>query len=396
MATYLWEARDLTGQIVRGADTALDEVELDQSLRTRRLVLVKARVEVRRKRGRANARTLIDFCYHMATVVEAGIPLLTGLRDLREGGASPLAQELEDMANRIERGQQLSDTMEAYPEIFPELVSSLVGAGEETGQLDRILRNLTAYLEWREDLRRKISGAITYPIIVVLGLIGLVVLLTTVVLPSFLDIFIELKVELPLPTRALIAFQGAAEAYWPHALIALVALAVGYVLAWRSEPGRLSIHRFNLRIPVLGEILSMIEMSRLSHNLGLLYSAGIPITRAIELLETIVQNRAIRGVVHAARDRIARGESLTAALGEDGLMPTMVQRMIQLGETSGNLENSLDHVARFYDREVPARIDRALAFVNTGVVIALGATLGTVAFAIFVPMYRMMGNLNGV
>lgn len=394
MASFAFEARDLSGRIVRGNEVASDERELDRLLRDRELLLVKASDNVRRSRGGANTRALIEFCYHLATVVEAGIPLLEGLRDLRDDGQSPIAHELDDIARRVESGQLLSQAMSAYPHLFPELVRSLVASGEETGSLDTVLRRLSEYLEWREDMRRKVVGAATYPCIVVVGLVGLLTLLLTFVLPQFLQLFVELDVELPLATRALIALEAFVSAFGLHFVVALALLGVGAALYVRTEAGRYRADELSLRLPAIGRILSMVEMSRFAHNLGLVYAAGIPITRCMDLVSSIVQNRAVREVIVEARERIAHGETLAASLRSD-MMPAMVKRMIALGENSATLDRSLDHVADYYDREVPMLIDRLIALVNTGVVVALGLTLGTIAFAIFVPMYRMMGNING-
>ena len=138
----------------------------------------------------------------------------------------------------------------------------------------------------------------------------------------------------------------------------------------------------------------MVEMSRFAHNLGLLYRSGIPIVRCVELVETIVQNRAVRGLVREGREELARGATLADAFGSTELVPSMVTRMISLGEVSGDLDRSLEHVASYYDRELPAVIDRTLALVNTALVVGMGVSLGSVALAIFVPLYRMMGQLD--
>jgi type IV pilus assembly protein PilC len=392
---YAFEARNDLGALVRGRESALDERELDRALAERRLFLVKARAAERRSRSRrASTRTLIDLCQHLGTALEAGIPLLHALRDLQEQGQSPIASELEDLARKVESGQRLSEAMTTHRGLFPELLRSLVAAGEETGALDRILRDLVSYLEWREELRRKIVGSATYPCLVLLGLVGLCVLLCTVVLPRFLELFLELDVELALATRVLIAVQGFVSAYWAWTLVALALSALAWRLWTSTSAGRLWWHRTILRLPILGGVVSMVEMSRLAHNLGLVYSAGIPILRALDLVESIVRNQAVARIVSRAREQVQAGESLTAAFGSSTLLPAMVRRMISLGESSGRLGESLEHVSRYYEREVPVRIDTALTFFNTGAVVALGAVLGTIAFAVFVPLYRMMGNLG--
>ena len=395
MPVYSFDARDFDGRSVRGVESAADLGALDSALEQRKLLLVSASVGRNRAARRAHSgRVLIDFCHHLATAVEAGVPLTTALRDLQEGGQSAIAEPLEDVTRKIESGQTLSQAMESYPQIFPPLARSLIAAGEQTGDLPRILRDLVKNLEWSEDLRRKLRGALLYPCIVLVGMLGLVALLTTVVLPNFLNLFAEFKVELPLITRAMIAFQHLVVGYWPFLLLSGGAVAGAFVLALRNERGRYRIHRLLLGLPLIGSVLSMIEMSRFSHNLGLLYAAGIPIVRGLEMVAGIVQNLVVREVVVRSISGVKSGESLTAALGQSEFMPPLVMRMVSLGEHSGSLEKSLDHVASYYDREVPGIIDRALALFNTALILSLGIMLAGIALGVFVPLYQMMGNLN--
>lgn len=397
MPTYAFEARNELGVRIRGQESAPDEVALDGCLASRGLLLVAARPASRQRRraGRVRQRTLIDFCHHMATVVETGIPMLTGLRDLQEDGKSPIAAVLEDVARKVEAGQRLSSALASHPDLFPDLLFSLVAAGEESGTLDAILRDLVVYLEWREELRRKLVSAATYPCLVLLGMLGLGLLLATVVLPSFLATFVELRVALPLPTRVLLAIQGAVEAHGAQALLATALAITALWLALRSESARLRFDATLLQLPVLGPILTMIEMSRLSHNLAVLHSAGIPILRGLELVHKIIQNRVIRALILHGREQIERGETLSGAFAASPLLPPLVKRTLSLGETTGRLDDALEHVSRYYEREVPARVDAALVLFNTGIVVALGLMLGTVAFSIFVPLYQMMGSING-
>lgn len=395
MASYAFHALDEAGAAVRGIETASDELELDRRLASRGLLLVGQRVRKRSRAGKAGLRSLIDFCQHLAITVEAGLPLLDGLRDLADDDGNPASEAIADVAVRVESGSTLSTAMQNHPKVFPPLVHSVVAAGEESGKLDVVLASLVVYLEWREQLGRSVKGALTYPAIVVTAMFGLIGLVTTVVLPGFLDVFVELGVDLPLATRILLAIHAFFQAWGAIVLGLLVFAVAAAVLALRSERGRQLFDRFALRVPVVGKVWLMIEMSRLSHNLGLLYSAGTPVIRALELIEGILQNRTLRGVVADARAQVGRGEGLASALGAGGFVPPLVMRMISLGENSGELDRSLEHVTRYFDREVPAAIERSIAFVNTGVIVALGFMLGTVALGVFLPIYQMMGQLDG-
>jgi type IV pilus assembly protein PilC len=396
MTTYSFEALDPAGELVRGVETASGELELDRLLSDRGLLLVEQRVRARAASSgrKAGLRPLIDFCQHLTITVESGISLLEGLRDLADDDHSPIADAVQALATRVESGSSLSVAMESEPEIFPALLVNAIAAGEESGRLDVVLASLAEYLEWREDLGRKVKGALTYPAIVVVAMLGLVALVTTVVLPGFLDVFVELGVELPIATRILLAIHEFFQAYGLAVLAAGIVAVVGLAFSLRTERGRQLFDRSALRIPVVGNVWLMIEMSRLAHNLGMLYSAGTPVIRALELIEGILQNRTLRGVLNRARGLVERGEGLATALALDGLLPPLVMRMIALGETSGELDRSLGHVARYYDREVPVAIDRSIAIVNTAVIVVLGIMLATVALGVFLPIYQMMGQLD--
>jgi type II secretory pathway component PulF len=271
---------------------------------------------------------------------------------------------------------------------------ALIRAGEQSGSLDRVLRDLARYFEWREELRRQVVSAATYPSLVMVAVIGLCALLTTWVLPRFLQIFIELGVSLPPTTRAMLSMHQFLGTWGWHLLGLCAALAIGAFPAIRSRRGRRVFDRVVLRTPLLGSLVLMIEMSRFSHNLGLLYGTGVAIVKALELIEEIAQNRVVSETLRQARERIEKGGSLTDSLGRSALLPPLVARMISVGEASGRLDESLERASSYYDREVPAIIARLVALFNTGVLIFLGGTLVVVALSIFIPFYQMMGNLS--
>jgi type II secretory pathway component PulF len=296
---------------------------------------------------------------------------------------------------KIEAGSTLSDALAERPREFPRLVQALVRAGESTGQLDRILLDLVKHLEWREDLRRQVKSAATYPLIVVLGVVGLLVIVMGYVLPAFLEIFLDLGVALPLSTRALIALQGFLSQWWAALLGGSAALAIAAFAAGRTAQGRRQLHAAILRAPLFGRLVLMVEASRFAHNLGVLYAAGLPIMASLEMVRGIVQNQRVAEVVEDVGERVARGEGLADALGRHELMPAIVLRMVSIGEASGKLDEALERAATYYDREVPEIIARALALFNTGALFFLGGTIVVVVLSIFVPLYSMLGSLNG-
>lgn len=393
MPRFAFDARSSTGESVSGIEFAVDEQDLDRNLANADLLLIKARAVRPARRRVSSNRALIDFCYHMSVVVEAGIPLLQGLADLVEG-EHPLHDAIGDIARKIESGATLSGALADHPQHFPTLMLALIRAGEHSGNLDRVLRDLARYFEWREELRRQIVSAVTYPSLVMAAVIGLCILLTTWVLPRFLQIFAELGVSLPPTTRAMLWMHQFLGNWGWHLLGLCAAVAIGGFLALRTKRGQRFFDRAVFRTPLLGSLVLMIEMSRFSHNLGLLYASGIAILTALEMIEEIAQNSVVRETLAQARERIAKGDSLTDALGRSTMLPPLVARMISVGEASGRLDESLDRASSYYDREVPAIISRVVALFNTGVLMFLGGMLVVVALSIFIPFYQMMGNLS--
>ena len=394
MRRFAFDAIDPSGARQYGTELATNEGDLDRQLSQRGLVLLTSRKV--RARGRVTPRTVIDVFYHLSVILGAGIPVLRGLQDLQEMGEHPLAAELSDIERRVETGTSLSDALSAHPQHFPPLAVSVVRAGEQTGRLAGILSDLVSYLEWRAELRRQIRSAATYPIIVLTATLALCCVLGFFVLPRFSEIFGELGVELPGPMLVVLAMRQLLITHWLWFLGLCVALGIPFFLWQRTESARALRHRLFLRVPVFGPLILNLDLARFCHNLALFYSAGLPILDGLKMTEEIVQNRAVRRSIRHATDRLQAGSGLRDALLPEKAFPPLVLRMLHVGESTGHLDEALDHVAKFYNREVPVAIGRVIASFNVGIMVFMGATVTTVILSFFVPLYKMLGNLNAV
>jgi type IV pilus assembly protein PilC len=396
VARFAYEARDLQGLRVRGFIHAETERDVDVRLERMQLCLVRARPAHDQKvKKRASTQLLADFTYHLSTVVEAGLPLLQGLEDLVEEDGHPLYTVVADLVRKLRNGSQLSEAMSDHPKIFPPVMRALISAGEQTGRLETVLRDLVLFLEWRIALTRQIQSSLAYPCVVVVGIIALCVLVVTYVIPNFAGIFAEMGVELPLFTRVLLAVSNQLREHWPLLLLGLGAKIGLSVAVLRTKAGLRALHTAMLRTPVLGPVVTMLEMSRFAHNLAILYSAGVPLVDGLRMVHGIVQNVRIREIVQVLHDELRRGGSLADAIRKHGIVPRIVQRMIAIGESSGRLDSALERVSAFYDRELPRVITRNLAIFNTASVVLLGAVIALVGVSIFVPVYQMLGSING-
>jgi len=394
MRRFAYEAIDADGAHRSGTEIAPNKRALDQKLSKQGLVLVHARTE--HSRAKATPRTMIDLFYHLSVILAAGVPILQGLRDLQESGEHPLAAELGDIELRVEGGKSLSDALATHPKHFSPLMVSVVQAGEQTGKLDDVLRDLVSYLEWRENFRRQVRSATTYPTILFVATLGLCAVLGLFVLPRFTGVFGELGVELPAAMQAILTVRGFIVGGWLW-VVSIGVLAGGSLWGWlRTERGRAARDRALLRIPLIGRLILSLELSRFCHNLSVLYAAGIPLLQSLSMTAGIVQNRSVRRAIQAGSDRVQGGAGLLEALQPERVFPSMVLRMLNVGESTGQLGQSLDHVSQYYDRELPDTIDRTIAYFNTGVLVLMGGVVVMIALAFFVPMYEMLGNVSKV
>ena len=262
-------------------------------------------------------------------------------------------------------------------------------SGETTGRLDEVLREIVKFLEWQEELVGTIKQATTYPIIVLCALMGLIGVMFTFVLPRFLTIFDGFNIPLPLPTRITIAISNFFQNFWWLMIAGIVAAIVGLRVANRTPQGRMILDRVKLRIPIFGELSRKIALSRFAHYLATLFGAGVNIMNALEVVERVVGNMVLSDVVRKARLQVGTGQSVAGALRESKEFPPMVVRMVTIGETTGGLEETLQKVADYYDREVPQTIKRLFTALEGLVIIALGVVVLFVVLSIILPMLSL-------
>ena len=336
------------------------------------------------------------FLEYLAGSVEAGIPLLATLEDMAARLPSRrlrrLAAELRAAIPRD--GKTLSQAMADFPRAFPPLVLRTIEAGETTGRLEQVLRQLVDYLDWQQKITSQLRQATTYPIVVGVGVVGLVVLLVTVVFPRLLPILRSMDVELPLPTRIVLGAGEFLRADWPLLLAGCAGVALLASLVRRTDRGRLALDRLILRLPAFGPLVQQIHMARFVTYLMLSYQAGIGVLLALQLVERMTGNRVIARAIRAAREDIERGASIAEAFGRRPVFPPIVVRLLALGETTGRLDQSLLRAKVYYDREIPAAVNRMLAALQPMLVVALGAVILFVALAIILPIlsiYQSVG-----
>lgn len=400
MPTLRYTAMDTNGRRSSGTLTAQNPMDLEQRLERMGLALITCREARQRPSllggGRIPRRDLINFCFHLEQLTRAGVPLLEGLNDLRDTTSDPRFREVvSSIIEDLEGGKLFSEALAAYPRIFDRVFVSLIKAGEETGGLPDILRNLTESLKWQDELVAKTKQLLTYPAIVSLVVTAVIFFLMIYLVPQLVGFIENMGQAIPLQTRMLIGLSDFFVVYWYVILLSPVATYL--LLRWivgRNPKARYEYDRVKLRIWVIGPILKKLILARMTDIFALMYTSGIPLLRAIDINREVVDNKVIEQGLREASETISRGETISAAFDTTGLFPPLVVRMLRVGESTGALDTALHNVSYFYNREVNDDIGRLQAMIEPALTVFLGAILGWVMLSVLGPVYDIMTKIK--
>ncbi|RMG60452.1 MAG: type II secretion system F family protein [Deltaproteobacteria bacterium] len=397
---FAYVAIDDAGRRVKGTLISPSEEVLKKSLSEMGLYLLSTRVVKERKpllvgKPKIRRRDIINFTIHLRTLISAGVPLSQGLTDLVEQTENRhLKEVLEDVQRNIQAGASFSDALGLHADVFSDTYVNIVRAGEATGRLDQVLGDLVRFLEWNEELASQIRHATIYPSIVLTAVVGLTILLFTFVFPRFIVIFEAAKVDLPLPTKIVIWVSTFFKENILTILVALLFSWAAFFLYGRTERGRLVIDRTKLRLPVVGDLMRKIEASRFCHYLGLLLRSGVDTSQSLWVVERVIKNRFVSSLVHQTREEVTAGGTLSDSLRKAGVFPPVVIRMVAAGESSGSLDETLEKVSEYFDREVPLAVRRTFAILEPLVILFLAVVVLGAALSMFLALYKMVGALS--
>jgi type IV pilus assembly protein PilC len=404
MATFSYTVRDASGQSRSGTSEAENAEILRRRLQEQGFTVTDIKQTAAGKKrspgggwGRVKLNDLAIFCRQFSTMIDAGVSLVRALDVLGEQTQNPkLRRMIIDIQQEVEAGQTLSKAMGKYPKTFTSLFVGLVRAGEVGGVLEEALQRLSHFLEKDMELRRKVKAALTYPAIVVVVAVGIVVGLCTFIVPKFVDLFKELGVtELPAMTQVLVDFSDFLKNRWYMGLIILLLLYVTTKWFGTTRVGRRVIDRIKLKVPVFGKLHHKIVLARFSRTLGTLLVSGVPILQALETVAGVVGNGIIADAVMEARARIREGDRINDPLEKSRMFPPMVVHMISIGEESGALDTMLSKIADFYEQEVDATLQSLTSAIEPVLIVFLGVCVGFIVIAMFMPLIQVIQNLSG-
>ena len=397
MPFYRYKAMNATGTLVPGELEVNNIEELERRLEGMQLDLVSHR-ELRQKRasGKVTRKDLIAFCVHMEQLTRAGVPIMEGLEDLRTGAVNPVFQGIvAAVISDIEGGKTLSQALKLHSSVFDEVFTSLVEAGEATGQLSEVFKNLSDSIKWQDEIIAQTKKAVMYPAFVLVVVGAAISFLMVYLVPQLVEFIKNVGQEIPFHTRALIATSSAFVNYWYIIFGLPVVLALIYRWYRKASPSFLkNSDRLILQLWVIGPILEKIALARFANYFALTYRAGLGVLECIEICENVVHNAWIRFGLTEARRILSEGASISGAFEETKLFPIMVLRMLKVGESTGGLDEALLNVSYFYDRDVKESINRMQVMIEPTLTVILGLILGWVMLSVIGPIYDSISSMD--
>lgn len=399
MPLYSYKAVNLDGRMILGRIDALNVVDLEMRLRRMELDLINGEpVSNRTLFGSSGVprRELIHFCFHLEQLARAGVPILEGLSDLRDSLEHPRFREVvASLIESIEGGQTLSQAMEGQSKVFNKVFISLIRAGEATGQLPEVLRSLSESLKWEDELASQTKKIVMYPAFVGSIVLAATFFLMVYMVPQLKQFVKNMGQVLPMQTQVLFFVSDFLVTYWYVVLLLPVLVVLGLQILLHTNPvARIRFDGIKLKVPLVGDILRKIILSRFANTFALLYASGIPILDSIRTTQDVVGNRVVRQGLERVEQLIIEGQNVTAAFHGIGFFPPLVIRMLRVGESTGRLDDALMNVSYFYNRDVKESVEKVQQLIEPMLTVLLGSLLGWIMLSVLGPVYDVISKIK--
>ena len=371
-------------QLLKSGITPIDINEIKQGNDYLKIIARKLRTR------KPTIQDLIFLSRQMYTLMKAGVPIIRAIHGLSENLTNPLLIEtMKDVANSLESGRELSAALAQHPKVFNSLFVSMVRVGESTGELDGAFLKLSEYLEREKETRDKIKQAMRYPVIVIGFIIAAVVVINLFVIPQFKGIFTKFGADLPWQTVVLINSSNFMQAYWPHMLVTSVVFVFWLRHYLTTATGRMRWDRFKLRMPLIGKVLYEAILARFATAFGLTVRSGVPLIQGLNVTSHAVDNVYIGDKIQQMRIGIEKGDSLTRTAASTKMFTPLIIQMIQVGEETGAVDDMLDNVSGYYDREVDYKLKNLSSAIEPIMIIIIGALVFMLALGVFLPLWEL-------
>ncbi len=402
MAVYAYRGVNGAGKDVKGVRDADNPKALRNLLRRDGILVTEIleqgeaaqkdarEIDFKRMFKRLSSHEIALATRQLAVLLRSGITLVDGLTALIDQLDQPdLKGAFTDARNKVNEGKSFADALRAHPKVFQVLYINMVAAGEASGTLEVVLARLADFLESQAKLKGKVSGALAYPAFMAVTTLGILMIMMTVVVPKVTSVFSDFDKSLPWYTELLIFFSNALIGYW-WLIGAFIGGGVYGFRRWlATEEGRKRWDIFVLKVPLFGQLILMVSVSRFARTLATLLSSGVPVLQAMEITRNVIGNTELMRVVEEARVSVREGEGLAKPLRQSKRFPPIVTHMIAIGERSGQLEEMLEHVASAYDQQVDVRVAAMTSLLEPLIILIMGGMSGGIAFSILMPLLQI-------
>lgn len=399
MQEYKYKAVNDSGRRITGLTLAENELDLEGRVTRMGLTFISATVQTRKK-GLSISRSIsrpmiINFTFQFEQLVAAGITILDALRDLQESESNlKLKNVISDIYENVLAGSTLAEAFEKQESVFGRVYVYMVSVGEQSGQLPKILNELAHMIRWQDGLIAKAKSVTRYPIIVFVVIMLVTLFLMVKLVPELIGFLQSNNLEIPFYTQALIATSGFFVDYWYWLIFAMVAVFLGIkFMSKSSQAFNYWLDGVKLKVPVIGAISMKIKMARFAKHFGLMYASGVSVLSALDYCRPVVDNAVLSDSVNRAKKMIEEGASIAEGFAQMGVFPSLILRMLRVGEVSGELDKAMQNVASFYERDVNESIRRIEPFVTPVMTLILAAILLWVLLATLMPLYDSFGDI---
>lgn len=388
---FEWEGKDRNGRIVRGETRAGGENQVQATLRRQGVMVTKIKKRRMRSGKKIKPRDIAIFTRQLATMMKAGVPLLQAFDIVGRGNPNAsVTKLLNDIRSDVETGTSLSSAFRKYPLYFNNLYCNLVEAGEAAGILESLLDRLATYMEKTEAIKAKIKSALMYPVAVIVVAFVVVSIIMIFVIPAFKEVFSSFGADLPAPTLFVIAMSEFFVEWWWLIFGGLIGGVYFFMQAWkRNEKVQMFMDRLLLKLPIFGELIEKSVVARWTRTLSTMFAAGVPLVEALDSVGGASGNSVYKLATDKIQQEVATGTSLTAAMTNAHVFPSMVLQMSAIGEESGALDHMLGKAADFYEAEVDEMVAGLSSLMEPIIIVVLGTVIGGIVVSMYLPIFKL-------
>ena len=388
---FAWEGKDKTGKVVKGEMRAEGQAIVSATLRRQGILVGKIKKRSSRSGGRVTEKDVALFTRQMATMMKAGVPLLQAFDIVGKGHSNPaVAKLLLDLKTEVETGSSLATAFRKYPLHFDALYCNLVGAGEQAGILETLLDRLAVYKEKTLAIKSKIKSALFYPVAIIVVAFVITAVIMIFVIPAFKQVFTSFGADLPTPTLVVMAISDNFVKYWYLIFGGIGGAVYTFLELWkRSVPMQIFMDRLMLKMPVFGHLVKISTIARWTRTLSTMFAAGVPLVEALDSVGGASGNYVYVLATKEIQKKISTGTSLTVAMQESNVFPSMVIQMCSIGEESGALDSMLGKVADFFEAEVDDAVDALQSLMEPMIMVVLGGLIGGMVIAMYLPIFKL-------